>query len=168
MPNTNTNMPTMKPLLLALGVVIVGVGIAGGTPQRGDQASQVPSARNLPQNLAPTAPVGSPAITPHLAGVPAFTIDDAKAYVTTHALALGLRRDYSPTTTRAEFLTSRQVSERLHGASTGFPADRVLCYVELQGTFSFVGPSGTHVTYPRRFFIFDAQTGHLVINGGLP
>jgi len=158
----------MRPLLLALGVVIAGVGIPDGSAQRAGQPPEVPSARNLPRDLAPTAPSGSAAITPHLAGIPAFTIDDARRFVTTHPQSLGLRRDYSRSATRVEFLTSQQVSERLHGASTGFPADRLLCYVELQGTFTFSGPEGTHVTYPRRFFIFDAQTGHLVINGGLP
>ena len=70
--------------------------------------------------------------------------------------------------TRTEFLTSREVKERLHGLTTGFAADHVLCYVELQGPFSFSGPQGVVATYSRGVLIFDAQTGNLVISGGIP
>jgi len=142
-----------------------------------DAPAQLPDAslqRSLParelasQAPASPAPKGSPAITPHIAAVPAFTIDDAQQYVATHALLRGAARGYAPNVTRAEFLTSRQVSERLHGAATGYPADRVLCYVELQGPFTFPGPQGATATYSRGVLIFDAQTGNLVISGGMP
>jgi hypothetical protein len=105
-----------------------------------------------------------PAITPRFAAVAAFTLADAKEYVATHPLPLGADRDSKPQVTQGEFLTSQQVSERLHGVTTGFPANHVLCYVELLRPFSFTGPQGALATYRRGVLIFDAQTDNLVIS----
>jgi hypothetical protein len=124
--------------------------------------------RNVPQPLPPSAPVGSPAITARTGGTPAFTVDDVKQYVATHALPMAASGDAKPAITRVEFVTSQTVSERLNGTTTGFPADYPLCFVELQGPFTFSGPGGTKVTYNRGVLIFDAKTGNLVIGGGMP
>jgi hypothetical protein len=155
-----------------LAVIIVsGLGVAVGHAQQPGTAGPsqgLPPSRELPPNVAPALPKGSAAITPHLAVLPAFTLDDARQYVATHHLPLGADHAYKPNVTRTEFLTSQQVRERLHVA-TGFPADHVLCYVELRGPFSFPGPQETVTTYSRGVLIFDAaHTGNLVISGGMP
>jgi hypothetical protein len=161
--------------LMALGLAVViasGFGITDSRAQQPavDGATQgPPPIRELPPlNLPPTSPVGSAAITPRINAIPAFTLDDAKEYVAAHSLPLHVARDIKPTVTRIEFLTSQQVSALLHGVTTGFAANHLLCYVELQGPFSFAGPRGAIATYNRGVLIFDAQTGNLVIRGGLP
>jgi len=161
------NRRVVVSLVLMIGCLFALSGceaqeVKGGPPE------QPPPIRNLPQNLSPTVPVGSPAITPRTTGTPSFSVDDAKQYVATHHVPMGMSRDTKPVITRAEFLTSREVSDLLHGAATGFPADHQLCYVELQGPVTFSGPQGAKVTYNRGVLIFDAQTGNLVIGGGLP
>jgi hypothetical protein len=162
----------MNRVCQGLAVVIAsGLGVVASQAQQpgtGGQPQGLPPSHELPPSVAPTPPKGSAAITPHLAAVPAFTLDDARRYVVTRPLPLGAARDYKPNVTRTEFLTSRQVRERLHGVVTGFPADHVLCYVELQGPFSFPGPQGAVATYNRGVLIFDAQTGNLLISGGMP
>ena len=150
---------------LMLGwITLVSVGYAQET-QGGPRDQGI---RNVPQPLPPTTPIGSPAITARTAGTPAFTVDDVKQYVATHALPMTPSQDIKPVIKRVEFLTSQAVSERLNGATTGFPADYLLCFVELQGPFTFSGPGGTKVTYKRGVLIFDAKTGNLVIGGGMP
>jgi hypothetical protein len=63
---------------------------------------------------------------------------------------------------------SKQVTTLLNGASTGFPVDYLLCYVELSGTFTFSGPKGATATYHRGIEIFEAHTGNFLMGGGLP
>jgi hypothetical protein len=158
-------------LLGSAAIIAIGLGIAESNaqqPQIDGSSQQAPPPRELSRNLAPTPPKGSSAIAPHFAAVPVFTLADAKEYVATHPLPLGAARDYKPQVTHAEFLTSQQVSERLHGVITGFLANHVLCYMELLGPFSFTGPQGALATYSRGVLIFDAETGNLVISGGMP
>jgi len=162
----------MKSIGLALAASIaLGLTNAESDAQESGNAGpsqRLPPSRELPANMPPTQPKGSAAIAPHLATVPAFTLDDARQYVTTHRLPFRGPPDYKPQITTVEFLTSQQVSERIHRAKTGFGADHLFCYVELQGPFSFGGPQGAVATYSRGVLIFDAQTGNLVISGGMP
>ncbi len=154
---------------MTLGLAIVVAGGLGVTESRAQQPPQQPPIHALPPlNLPPTAPAGSPAIKPRTDAIPAFSLDDAKKYVTTHPLPFGAVRDGKPTVTRTEFLSSQQVSALLRGVTTGFTANHLLCYVELQGPFTFTGPRGATATYNRGVLIFDAQTGNLGIGGGMP
>src|SRR5262249_2395749 len=108
-------------------------------------------------------PMGSAAIKATIQGTPSFTVDAAREYVMAHPLpAFAGRKNEKPAITRAEFLTSKQVREILRGASTGFPDNQLLCYVELQGPFIFSGPPKTAVTYPRGIMIFNAATGNFI------
>jgi hypothetical protein len=72
-----------------------------------------------------------------------------------------------PSVVRVAFLTSAQVSALLGGESTGVPDDTLLCYVELQGNFTFPSPQGTTQTFTKGVEVFDAQTGNLLMDGGL-
>jgi hypothetical protein len=155
-------------LITVVGLVLAIVGLATISSCKREEEGGSPRIQNLPMNLPPTMPAGSAAITPHIAGTPAFSVDDAKQYVATHHVPMGLREDGKPVITRAEFLTSTELSDRLHGATTGFPSNYPLCYVELQGPVTFVGPQGLKITYNRGVLIFDARTGNLVIGGGIP
>ena len=145
---------------------LTALSVGDAQETRGGPSDQ--GIRNVPQPLPPTPPLGSPAIRTTIAGTPAFTLEDAKQYVATHPLPMAAGRDAKPVITRAEFVTSQTVSERLNGITTGFPPNHLLCYVELQGPFTFSGPRGAKVTYNRGVLIFDANTGNLVIGGGMP
>ncbi len=118
---------------------------------------------------APTGPVGVPAIHPRTttapAGTPAFTTADVEQLVKNTPMPKDMA-SWNPVIIRVTFLTSLQVSALLKD-NTGVPDERLLCYVEMQGTFSFPTPSGTGVTFQRGFEVFDAHSGNLLMSGGL-
>lgn len=126
------------------------------------------SLRNLPVSLEPTAPAGSPAIKLRTTGNQAFTVDDAKQYVATHRLRIGLAKGGKPKVLNAEFMTSKEASQRWDGLTTGLSDDYQVCYVELEGPVVAAGPPGTKVTYNKVVLIFDAHTGNIIIEGGRP
>jgi hypothetical protein len=155
--------------ILVCGALTAGfVAVFGCEAQEPKSPEKPPVIRNLPENLAPTMPSGSAAIVPRTTATPAFTLDDAKEYVASHHLPMAFAGDKKPEVIKAEFLTSKQVSDRLNGLTTGFPDNYAVCYVELQGPVTFSGPQGSRVTYNRGVLIFDAHTGNLVIGGGIP
>jgi hypothetical protein len=138
-------------------------------PQGASQGKAVtPDISRLLKESRPTVPVGSAAIKPATQSVPSFTVDAAREYAMAHPLpAFAGGKNQKPKITRSEFLTSKQVSQILHGANTGFADDQLLCYVELQGPFTFSGPPKTTVTYPRGIMIFNAATGNFIMSGGI-
>lgn len=154
-----------------LGYVLFMVGLVGihGCNRAQNQGQEEhPSIRIPSANLAPTAPMGSPAIRPRNNGTRAFSVEDAKQYIATHQLLMGLAKGGKPTIVNAEFMSSKEVSEHWNGTTTGFPDDYQLCYIELDGPVTFVGPSGLKVTYNKAVLIFDAHSGNLVFEGGRP
>lgn len=78
------------------------------------------------------------------------------------------------TVTRVDFLTAAQLAAQRTGADSGLDPDRLLCYVEMSGTFHgdpppSVNAQGTPVfhvsTYHTAFVVFDAHSGNLLIEG---
>lgn len=66
------------------------------------------------------------------------------------------------------FVTSREVSLTLKGERTGLPDDSLVCYVELQGAFTFPAPPGRAPGVVHKVYeVFDAHTGNLLMLGGL-
>lgn len=120
--------------------------------------------------------MGLPAITPHIQVTssltssstpsPTYSLDDAIHYVTTHPMPDALITGSKPVIVKAVFLSSQEVSKLMKGESTGVPNGTLLCYIELQGTFTFSGGSGTPVIYHTGVEVFDAYTGNLLIAGG--
>jgi hypothetical protein len=138
---------------------------AASTPYRLDGASQV---LTLPRpTSSPRPPTGSPAIKLSTTGTPGYTLDEAKQFVLAHPIGPRTDKTAAVTITRAEFMSSKDVSTVLGGARTGFADDYMLCYVELTGTFTFSGPQGATRTFHRQFEVFDAQTGNFLMTGGL-
>ncbi len=127
-------------------------------------SSSIMSSNVLPQT--PSSSLGIPAIIPRTNTSPAFTVEDAVQYVNTHPMPRAFIPTSRPTIVKTAFLTSREVSALLNGESTGLPDNTLLCYVELHGTFTFPGPSGTTVTYQTGIEVFDAHTGNFLISGG--
>jgi hypothetical protein len=122
---------------------------------------------DIPDIAKLARPTGSPAIKSDTAVVPGYTLEDVKRFVGTHPIRTNDGQPRAFTISRAEFMNSKQVSDVLNGASTGFADDYMLCYVELAGIFIFSGPRGATRTYKRGFEVFDAQTGNLLMVGGL-
>jgi hypothetical protein len=122
----------------------------------------------LPPPASDKAP-GVPAIHPRTTtanpATPAFTKADVEQYVNNNPMPRDLA-PWHPVIVKVVFATSLQVSTML-GESTGVSDTTLLCYIELQGTFSFSAPDGTPVTYQRGFEVFDAHTGNLLMSGGL-
>lgn len=115
---------------------------------------------------------GIPAITPHLStahGGAAFTEQDVRQYISSHPLPPGLSLPAGTklVIVKIAFLQSQQVSGLTEGESTGMPATHLLCYVELHGVANFSGPGGTTGTLQKIEMVFDAQTGNLLMDGGI-
>jgi hypothetical protein len=82
----------------------------------------------------------------------------------------------SPKLGRVEFLPASQVSARLNNVSIGRPDDALVCWVELIGPFdvskdvslpaAFVRPRDpiSFAPAPKAIFVFDAQTGNLLLS----
>lgn len=111
--------------------------------------------------------LGMPAIQPTLStGEVRFTVQDVQAYLQKHPFPSG------PTTTgkaaiirTIDFITSKDASLRLHGASIGLADTDIVCYVELYGPFSTTKvslPPGAKPLPPSDLGVevFDALTGN--------
>jgi hypothetical protein len=66
-----------------------------------------------------------------------------------------------------EFLTSKEVSQRLQGEATGVDDNDKIGFVTLTGQFVFTGPSGQSARFNQAYAAFDAATGNLLMIGTL-
>jgi hypothetical protein len=67
-----------------------------------------------------------------------------------------------------EFLTNKEVSQRLGGASPGLAANEKVGFATLRGTFIVSGPLDANVArFSRVYAAFDAKTGNLLMIGTL-
>jgi hypothetical protein len=115
---------------------------------------------------------GASALQPHLSSLPAFTEEDVRNYVLTHPVTGGsISSVKTPTVIRIEFMTTQAASELIQNFIS-WRKDDLVCYVELEGAFTFHGgPPGrvsryeTNSADTRVFEIFDAQTGNCLVTG---
>jgi len=138
---------------------------------------QIPSVASDPANGT-----GSPAIKPHLCGIPTFTEQDVRQYMSTFTSFNGFRiRQTSPnySITRILFVTNQTAN-----AANGLNADTgiidphlIVCYVEVYGNFSVAG--GPHIPARRATptaqpvfhhgqLVFDGVTGNILTMGVMP
>lgn len=118
---------------------------------------------------------GAPAIQPHLPSTPTYTEEDVRNYVATHPLPGGsISSVKAPTVIQVAFMTTQAASALIRNFIS-WHTDDLVCYVELEGAFSFHGgPPGyvpRHETTPadtRVYEILDAQTGNCLVIGFLP
>jgi hypothetical protein len=158
----------MIALALGVGVVAIAWMFSHQPNASAQEASSIPPQSQV-TTVAPSKPVGGPAITPTLPATtsgPRFTTADAASYASAHPVWRSLNANL-PQVVLVSFLTAQQVSDKLGGESTGLDPDTILCYVELSGDFSFAGPQGSVISTTRAVEIFDAQSGNLLISGGL-
>lgn len=115
------------------------------------------------------------AIQPHLSSIPAFTEQDVRNYVASQGVPGGsIRSTRTPTVIKIEFMTTQRASELIHNFIS-WRNDDLVCYVDLEGAFTFHGgPPGyvsrseTTPAETRVCEIFDAQTGNCLVTGFLP
>ncbi|MGZ3639793.1 MAG: hypothetical protein ACXVCX_18335 [Ktedonobacterales bacterium] len=111
---------------------------------------------------------GLPIIHPRNTCTPSFTKQDVRDYVShnPHALFGRIEVDGTPTITSITFMTIRDLGH-ISGDSeyeANYPADMVVCVVELNGTFIIRGGPVFTTTAPQPFHsasaILDAHTGN--------
>jgi hypothetical protein len=67
-----------------------------------------------------------------------------------------------------EFITAREVTARLQGASTGLPDDHRVAFATIRGPIYFTGPRNLKpVAFDTAYALFDAATGNLLMSGTL-
>jgi len=169
-------------LVLTVAALVLVLAASGkATPGKRTAAAALrastPTATLAPPTPLPLTPppsrVGVPAITPHLKGIPSFTIADVQHYLNTGPgtpfpggmTTAGTR----PVATVIEFITSQQASVLMKGGQTGLSDTALVCYVGLQGPFSTGVISGGPGSKPgianTGLMVFDASTGNLLVWG---
>ena len=115
-------------------------------------------------------PQGSAALTVK-AGAEPFTKDDVAAYFKTHNLPMNASSTSDFRVDALEFLTSKQVADRLQGASPGLADNERVALATLTGTFIFTGPpqgkTSKTARFSRAYAVFDAASGNLLMAGTL-
>lgn len=170
-------IPIAGLVCVVIGILVVGLIVIGLTSET-TSARGYTAPYSAPAAPSQTRPVGVPAIHPHssangsaAAGTepsPTFSVSDAVTYVKTHSIPRAVAVHGTLSVATAKFMSSKAASTTLKGESIGLPDDATVCYVELQGaTVSFAGPGGTVVTFSRVYELFDAQSGNLLMDGGL-
>lgn len=96
-----------------------------------------------------------------------ITQSDVIKYVRAAGMPRTLGPAHSITVTRADLLTSSEISARLHGEQTGYPDNATLWFVEIHGTFVFPAYHGQVVTSHIGYQVFDPITGNLVMFGSM-
>ena len=152
-------------LAFCMGVLLLFTLVGCGSPNQG-KSGQIPLPTAAPR------PVGAPAVTPTLTGVPAFSKQDVIKYVNTHNIPFNIAALSSHSVGQVSFITSKQVNDFLHRQNTHIPDNYLLCFVTFYGAFIFSGPpvpkgKAATITYQSAFEVFDATTGNLLMGGGL-
>lgn len=117
----------------------------------------------------------SPVIKPHLCGIPTFTIQDVRHFMSTVTSFSGRRiQQISPhyTITRILFVTN-QVANGILNADTGIADDdsQVICYIEVYGDFTVASPFPSNkkpTVLHHGQIVIDGVTGTMLTMGVEP
>ncbi len=98
-----------------------------------------------------------------------FTQNDVAQFVQTHRLARSVGDLSKLHVDSLEFITAREASIRLQGASTGLPDNERVGFAIIRGPQYFTGPMTTTkpVAFQSSYALFDAETGNLLMSGTL-
>jgi hypothetical protein len=112
------------------------------------------------------SPPGVPAITPRNDCTPSFTEQDVRDYVSHLHGLFKIGFVGQPTITHIWFITSEDAATMTNDTPSNL-GSRMVCYVELRGTFTVDAPSGRDPEptvasggSQTAFIIFDAHTGN--------
>lgn len=116
----------------------------------------------------PNRPQGTPALTVKTGAVQPFAKEDVATYFQTHNLPMNMGARGDIQVESIEYLTNKEVTERLSGASPGLADNDRVGFTVLAGTFIFSGPPGSKLAkFSRAYAVFSAQTGNLLMVGTL-
>ena len=157
-------------LILAVFCIIGIASTSNSSVQAQDMASIVGQTTQLTRPSQLNG-LGIPAIKPALpnSSSPRFTAADVRAYLNVHPFMSGpLVRGATSTIVEIKFITSKQASVLMQGASVGQADTALVCYVKLHGPFMRVSASVPPEAKPlppseTGVEIFDAQTGNLLM-----
>lgn len=162
-----TSIPTQAPVATAVrraASVAATVTAVGSVSQTRGVSNAIITP---PPNQVP--PPGVPAIAPRsvtasvVASQPAFTAVDVINYFSRGNKLAGSSASGPVVVQSVEFLTTAQVNSRLNTKLLNQPMDKLLCLVQLSGSFSHEGPPGTTPQALRTIYqVFDARTGNLL------
>jgi hypothetical protein len=115
----------------------------------------------------PKRPQGMPGISIKPSPVP-FTKEEVTQFIQTHRLARSIGDISQLQVESLEFLTARDVTARLQGASTGLPDDYRVAFAIIRGPIYFTGPPTSRpIAFDTAYALFDAATGNLLMSGTL-
>lgn len=175
-----TNAPTPPPVLLTrfpppivtnpppgrtvVPVTVVTVSTAIVPPGVPAPTTGVPAPTGFP--LSAQQRPGIPGIAPRLQGsaptTPAYTEQDASAFVSTHGIGSATADVSGPiSVTKVYFLITSQALAQL-GLEWDTAPDRLLCIVQSSGSFSVASPLGGATKFSTAFSYFDAHTGNFL------
>jgi hypothetical protein len=123
----------------------------------------------IPPKGTPHAPVGMKALNVRPGAEP-FTREDVSGYFQTHNLPRNRGSNADFQVEQLEFLSARELQERLQGVLSGLPDNARVGFVTLRGTIIFTGPPSADrkpATFERAYAVFSAATGNLVMVGTL-
>jgi hypothetical protein len=147
--------------------LLAGLGLIAGCRDKDhdhDHGGQEKVALHLPPGN-PNRPQGLAALTAK-SGAQPFTKADVATYFKTHNLPMNSGPISQIKVDSVEFITSKEVSARLQGVSTGLAENDLIGYVTLTGTFIFTGPpKAKAATFNRAYAAFAAANGNLLMVG---
>jgi hypothetical protein len=150
-------------------LVAASVLLQGCHQQPAPQSSEPPKGISFQLPTAkPTRPLGLTAIAVAKGAASPFSKSDVVNYFTTHNAPRFFGKPGQVHVVSLEFLTSKQVSDRLHGEPTGLPDGDPVGFATLSGTFGVSGPPpAKHMIYSSAYAAFDGGTGNLLMAGTL-
>ena len=151
-------------LILIAAAVLVALALCHRKEEPGEQKKM---ALALPKGT-PNRPQGMVALTVRTGAERPFTKEDVAAYFQTHDLPLNVGSRGQVQVESLDFLTNKEVTDRLAGASPGLADNDRVGFATLSGTFVFTGPpKGKSATFSRAYAVFNAQSGNLLMVGTL-
>lgn len=156
----------MRRATLTVLVLLPVVGWSAGCHRGEDHGEQKKVALHIPKDT-PKRPQGSAALTVKPGAEP-FNEQDVANYFKTHNLPMNFTTTRDFAVESLKFLTNKEITARLNGASPGLAENDKIGFATLKGLFIFTGPPSTKpVRFTRAYAAFDATTGNLLMVGTL-
>jgi hypothetical protein len=161
---------TIAVVVAAIGVVVYALHTRAKADESAYPGLDTPVSVVCPGPIDRVGSQGLPGVRPRNDCTPSFNQQDVRDYLA-QGVSLGkIGVAGRPTVTRVVFLTIADLG-RVSGDSewaANYPADLLVCYAQLSGTFTVFGP-GPPGFIPKSesvaFIVFDGHTGNQLVMG---